>query len=183
MMRMIAVRTASVALCISAGLSAQHVSADKMATSTPEHVLSGINVYSTNPTAVERRLGKPKKIKDEPQPDYPGSGFVYHWWEIDGVQLCASLRYEPRNGRRVTSVLDVVEVWGTRPTKGGIGITGAGLALGDTLSDVRRHYGSSMSSSQRGRFLQIYWKDGTELEITIDDRGRINRMRLLAQLE
>jgi hypothetical protein len=172
----------ALALCIAIGFTTQHVPLESVATSRPEHVLSRINVYITRASEAESRLGKPTKMQDTAESGYPGSGVVYYQWETDGVQLRASLRYGTRNSQRVESTLCVVEVRGTRPSRNGIGITGSGLALGDSITDVRRRYGSRIVV-ERARFLHVYWKDGTELEIDLDDKGRICRMRLLAELE
>lgn len=106
----------------------------------PETVLSGIDVSRTNGQraleALVKALGQPIRQQIDPQDKH----VRHYYWEGDGPWL--RITEETLMGKptdlfppRITSV----EVWGTYPS-GNIGVTGAGLALGATLSDARRIY-------------------------------------------
>jgi hypothetical protein len=170
--------------------AAQHLPEEDIAKGPPEHVLSGINVYKTLLTEAFRRLGQPSRIKVDV--DVPGkstargSGGVDYTWVKDRVRLVASAEYYEENGKRIESKLYAVEVWGARPTSDGVGVTGAGLALGDTIEKVKKCYGDRFfkgKTSNGTTYLQIEWTDDTQLNIDFDNSGRIAHMQLMASIE
>ena len=136
----------------------------------PETVLSGIDVCSTPMWKVYDRLGVPQRTEHPRiQPEYI--------WERGRVRLIAS-EYYYLDGL----VPNWVEVSGKAPV-GDIGKTGRGLALGATLSDVRRIYGGNFPVDvYRGvRQVVIEWEKSSEvLYITLDKKDRVVGIKLQA---
>jgi hypothetical protein len=183
-----------VIICVSVGpvgnAAAQHLPEEQRAKGPPEHVLSGINVYKTLLTDAVRRLGQPTNIKimtDEPKSGKaPSSGDVFYIWEKDGIRLRGATMYYERDGKRIESEFYSVDVWGVRPTQDGVGITGAGLALGDTIDKVVKCYGDRFFKDRTTKgmvFLQLQWTDETVLTVDFDRSGRIVHMQLTANIE
>ena len=172
---------ALIAIGLVGSLIAQGRPADLIASGTPEHTLSGINVYVTRIADARKRLGIPTRVVDYPERDRrvcESCGFRKYWWETSALRLSAAAGFHTENGRRIESMLYAVEVWGTRPSKNGVGLTGAGLGLGDSITSVRRFYGDRMSIARS--MIIVEWKDGTELTVDADQTGQITHMQLIA---
>jgi hypothetical protein len=169
------------------GGPAQHLPEEQQAKGPSEHMLSGINVYSTLFTEAIRRLGAPTDFRvDEILVGPPPAGTVSYVWRKDGVRLEAAAHYYEENGKRIEGELYAVDVWGSRPTISGVGRTGAGLGLGDTIEDVKKHYGARFFKSQNTKGLDhivVQWSDETNLELDFDRSGRIIHMQLMASIE
>ena len=58
--------------------------------------------------------------------------------------------------------------------------TGRGLALGQTVEDLKRLYGRRFLL--RGNLITVQWQDGTEMRATLKD-GKITSLVLIAQVE
>ena len=104
-----------------------------------ETVLSGIDVSNTNgPRALEtlvKTLGQPTRQEIDAQ----DKRVRHYYWEGDGPRLTVTEMTATDKPTGSLPRITSVEVWGTHPS-GDIGVTGAGLALGATLSDTRRIY-------------------------------------------
>lgn len=89
-----------------------------------------------------------------------------------------------------------VEVWGIRP-HGRIGVTGRGLALGDSWAKVKRLYGTRCECGRYttgtgvqnthglkyARYAQYQWGDRVELAVDADAHGRVVHILLAGDLE
>jgi hypothetical protein len=105
-----------------------------------ETVLSGVDVLSTNGKRAIETLVKTLGQPTHQEVDAQDRSLRRYYWEGDGPSLRITeetVTDKPTDliPPRITSV----EVWGTHPS-GNIGVTGAGLALGATLSDARQIY-------------------------------------------
>lgn len=90
-----------------------------------ETVLSGINLYDTQPQHAIERLGKPTRVTED-----AGTGTSELEWEQDACSLILHTR-----GRWI----DVIEVRGSN-SGCEFGRTGRGLRLGARVGDVARVY-------------------------------------------
>lgn len=169
---------AAVSVCLMAPLPAQHLSKEQVSQSPPEHVLSEIDIARTRPVDVAAKIGEPSRAEVFADEKFPGLDAKDYWWETGEVRLRAGTQFEKRNGKFVETEIRFVDVWGSRPSKNGLGITGAGLALGDSADKVRRCYGSRLSIEPSRLIVQ--WKDGTTLTIDTDHKGRIVHMQLVS---
>ena len=89
-----------------------------------------------------------------------------------------------------------VEVWGKRP-EGSVGITGRGLALGDSMERVKRLYGFRCESGEYvsgtgtqnthgehyAHYAEYQWGDSVELDVDADAKGQVVHMLLRGHLE
>ncbi len=165
----------------------QHLPEEQVAKSPTEYALCGINIQKTLFTAAVQRLGPPTGFRVvEILKGARPAGAVAYVWQKNGVRIQATAYYYEENGKRIEDVLYSVKVWGARPTQDGVGRTGVGLALGDTLRDVKKYYGDRFFQSKTTKGLthvQLEWTDGTELHLQFDAQGRISYMQLIANVE
>lgn len=148
--------------------------------SNAEHVLSGINVYGTSVQSLVSTLGKPVYICNLPDDEVPGAGVKVYRWLVSTVQMEVSTHYRTVQGRVVESDVYAVDVWGPEP-KGALGVTGAGVSVGGSLADLKKAYGPKFKYDASQTTLQ--WKDGTQLLVEFDSKGRIFHMQLMAEVE
>jgi hypothetical protein len=178
-----------VSLMLGAGgrAAVQHLPEEHQAKDPPEHVLSGINVYSTLFTEAVKRMGAPTDFKvKEILAGSPPAGTVSYVWRKNGVRLEAAAHYFEESGKRIESVLYSVEVWGVKPGLGEVGRTGAGLSLEASLEEVKKLYGDRFLKGRTSKgllYVQLEWGDGTQLNLDFDSRGRITHMQLIANVE
>jgi hypothetical protein len=168
---------------VQVALMADHLPPSETARGRPEHVLSGINVYTDNIVAVIKRLGKPENYTDVPLADGPaGSGERTYNWIRDGVRLRVGTQYH--TGRSPIGVIEsppmIVDVWGPRTVQM-IGSTGTGLSLGDKIAKIKRLYGSHFHEDTGAVTLE--WKDETTLIVDFDSGGAVKHMQLMAAVE
>jgi hypothetical protein len=177
-------------------------------TGKPEEMLSGVYINSSargslrnedgvliEPMAnVLRTLGEPLKVvkKNGCQTNYV--------WKQGGVQLevgsgCIFQKVQGKNVVRTHGVYSV-EVWGQHP-EGAVGMTGRGLALGDSMAQVKRLYGTKCECGQyrsgtgtqdtHGEqyeyYAQYQWGEGVELDVDADAQGHVVHILLMGDLE
>ena len=173
-------------VCLGAGSMlawADHLPPSKIARGRPEHLLAGIDVYKGNIGDAIRMLGKPEKIEDATNPDYPpGSGERSYFWRRDGVRLRVGTVYKTDRvtGKIVEGPPNIVDVWGAS-SGGGLGSTGRGLSLGDTTTALRTIYGPRYERGDRSMTLQ--WSDETTMVVDLNTSGQITHIQLLAAVE
>ncbi len=152
-----------------------------------EHVICGVDIYRINLTKVIKTFGKPTTIKIETDKDDkqydPGSGSKEYIWSLPNTEMHFFSGYytDSKTGKIIETAENAIRVLGSKPN-GKMGLTGQGLALGDSFSKVERIYGKLIQvrgSQKNGDLqLQVTWKDGTYLSIDFDDDGRVKRMQL-----
>ncbi|MGB8259212.1 MAG: hypothetical protein WCE75_02625 [Terracidiphilus sp.] len=172
-------------LLLSLAAAAQTGSAPSpLAAGSPERRLSGIRTGVFFPGervgSVLRRLGKPTEQEDAVVPDGAG-GTRFYRWQWPGLRLSvATYFYFGRRGR-VESRVAWVDVWGEAP-RGAIGVTGRGLALGDTLDRQLFLYGAAyatpLPNEDAARTAEYRWRDGSFLTLDYGPDGRIRHIRL-----
>jgi hypothetical protein len=128
-------------------------------------LLCGIDVYHTTLADLKKRFGTP--LTEKPYPD--ASAEVEAVWEQDGSRIHVVI-----DAGHVAEGLDV----SGKPSP--VAKTGRGLALGQSLADIKRIYGSRYF--RQGDEIRIEWEDGTHLTVTLSS-GRISRLQLGAGLE
>ena len=164
-------------------LVAQHLPEGQLGRGPVERTLSGVLINHTPVTDLERRLGKPTKVEKLPFPDNATLGSLCYWWDVTGVRLRTCTAFRSVKGTRVKGPVHSVETWGVHPTVLGVGVTGAGLALGDTLAKIRHFYGPRFALDHQAFgcvTVTVQWKDATTLLIHLDERDRIDYMNLSA---
>jgi hypothetical protein len=183
-------RRIEVVVCVAFGIStmqqavrADHLPPSEMARRKPEHILAGINVYDGTIETVVKNLGKPLKYADAPSEQGPvGSGERTYEWIRDGVRLRVGTEYytDRTTKKVVESAPMIVDIWGDSPGQGA-GTTGSGLALGEDIRAVARHYGNRFHRDKTG--ITVQWQDDTTLIVDFDTHGTINHMQLAAAVE
>src|ERR1700712_4444750 len=93
----------------------------------PEHTLCGIDVYQSKGSALLQTLGKP--VSDEKYPKTEEARELI--WDRDGARIHATV-----------NVADTAYAADVSGKPGTLTRTGRGLGLGQSLSDLRRIYGS-----------------------------------------
>jgi hypothetical protein len=142
--------------------------------------LSGIDVYKSTVKEVIAKIGQPTRAIDVPDTGTVAGGRNYEW-EKGGLKLICGTW----NDKGEDSVAYSVEVWGT-DAGSKLGVTGRGLGLGATLSDIHRIYGQRMqlSSLEHGDFqVTIQWNDDTTLYLFLNNNRHIYHIHLLASTE
>jgi hypothetical protein len=161
--------------------AADHIAKQILARGSPDTVLCGIDVYHCTVSQAISKLGEPHtaiKLPNTP----PGLGGGQYEWEKNGVRVRITAWRHAMN-----SMVYSVEAWGTR-SKGNLGRTGRGLALGESLQEVRSIFGghfwvNSRYSGGEPRSLLIQWQDGTTITVSFDRLGKIDYIYLLASVE
>lgn len=163
--------------------AADHLERREQATSKPEHILSGIDVYKTTLKQVFVTYGKPtSKVDIPPEGVKDGvGGERAYTWKKEEMRLIVGTAYHNKH----ESVCSV-DVWGSAPGNR-LGKSGRGLALGSTLQRQKALYGTRffVSSGQIGKvkFLLLVWHDGTQMVVDYDTTGRVSHLQLFADIE
>jgi hypothetical protein len=171
------VAAAALWMCAST-LKADH--SEIVAKTRPEHVLAGIDVYRTKLRNAATRLGMPDETKDQSDEDAPDAVLRDYVWKHGSCVLTASgyvLKGEERGlyWVSVRGCLAAPPVWRTS----------AGLALGMSLAQIKRLYGTRFSGDPRGRnrTIDYEFRDGTTLTIEFDGAQRTAAITLMAEVE
>lgn len=174
----------------------------------PEEMLSGVYIDSSanhslrneNGVFIEPMpdvlgtLGKPLKIV---QRDKCESNYVWKRGEVL-LEVGTGCIFQKVRGKDVMRAHGAysVEVWGLHP-QGTIGISGQGLALGDSIAKMKRLYGTHCEC---GRYLsgtgtqnthgehyeyyaQYQWSENVELDADADAQGRVVHILLMGDLD
>ncbi len=166
---------------------------DKLATGTPETILSGITVgirpegtelpEGTPVSEIIKLYGPPTSKEDAVVPDGMG-GTRFYKWEWPGLRMSvATYFYYGGDAKQpmVESHPAYIDVWGDAP-RGALGVTGRGLELGTTLERQKVIYGDRYSipytEKDGTKHVQMEWEDGTELMTDYGPDGHINHIRL-----
>ena len=144
---------------------ADHLPDNLMQRGKSETLLCDIDVYHTTLADLQKRFGSPLSYKTYPETE----SHVEIVWEHEGSRI--HVRFNTDN------IAWVVDVSGERNP---MAKTGRGLALGQSLADVKRIYGTRFS--QRGDDITLQWEDETELRIHLSS-GRIGSLKLIADEE
>ena len=128
-------------------------------------LLCDIDVYHTTLADVKTRFGAPLSFKNYPE-TIAAAEII---WEQEGSRVHVWINAD--------NAVEAVNVSG-KPSP--IAKTGRGLALGQSLADVRRIYGTRFR--QRGDDILLQWEDETELRIHLT-AGRITSLELVADEE
>lgn len=167
---------------------AGHLSDNKITKGEAEHVLCGINVYKTKIEKVIAAFGKPTTIETfmskKGDSNYePGSGINIYTWNRSGskMRLRSWFTTDEKTGKIVKGDVFEIDVWGGKAKKE-IGVTGKGIALGDSLLKVLKTYEKPTSQeknpSNKISNYFIRWEDGAHLDVDFDQNGRINHIQL-----
>ena|GEM_PF-3270939 len=146
-----------------------------------EHWLSGIDVYATTVPEVVAAFGQPSSFKELTEKQVGntgpvGSGERIFDWRSHGLKMEVSVGYytDQKSHSVVESYVQTVDVRGSKPI-GKMGVTHAGLKLGDTYADAVRIYGHA----EKGPVgFAVNFADGTFLAADTDQFGRINHLHL-----
>jgi hypothetical protein len=142
-----------------------------------ETVLAGIDVYNGTIERAIEKLGKPNHVAVSPGTDTTFSVGVYEWQtRTSSLRITA---YESASTHMIMSI----DVAGAHPDSG-IGTTGRGLKLGDTIGDARRTYGLRPyfattlpdNNGIPGMFIGNDFEP--HLQIDFDKVGKVNHMKL-----
>lgn len=165
---------------------------DKLATGTPETILSGI-IVGIQPVGTElpngtpiseiiKQYGPPTSQEDAVVPDGAG-GTRFYKWEWPGLRMSVATYFYYVGAEQKTMVEShpaYIDVWGDTP-RGKLGVTGRGLHLGATLEQQKALYGDryTLLYAEKGTTsVQMDWEDGTELTIDYGSNGHSNHIRL-----
>jgi len=146
-----------------------------------EHWLSGIDVYATTVPEVVAAFGQPSSFQELTEKQVGntgpvGSGERVFDWRSHGLKMEVSVGYytDQKSHSVVESYVQTVDVRGSKPI-GKMGVTRAGLKLGDTYADAVRIYGHA----EKGPVgFAVNFADGTFLAADTDQFGRINHLHL-----
>ncbi len=155
-------------------------------------MLSGIRVGIFSPgetiAAVIAQYGQPTSKEDAVVPDGAG-GTRFYTWLFPGLKMSVATYFgyktEQIQGRdqlvMTESSVAYVDVWGSAP-RDRLGVTGRGLALGETLARQETLYGDRYKTAYAppdgSQSIEIWWQDGTCLTIDYGPDGRSNHIRL-----
>src|SRR5207245_7009408 len=116
---------------------ADHLPDNLQAPGRPETTLARINLKDASITKIVKLYGKPTKEK-RAEPSLPNSsGSIDYYWRRRGLNLHVQIEFATQQPEWKPVVLVEVGIGTSRR----VSKTGAGLRLGDTLSDLRRVYG------------------------------------------
>lgn len=149
-------------------LAAPPVSAQ--ASSEPDAVLAGIDIFHTTISDVIKLYGPPEGVYAAPEP-YPAGTKQYKWG-----RLTVTLRVlvQPTNsGEQITAV----QIDGEGDGKP-ISRTGRGLKLNDKQQQIKKLYGIEPSASSAS----IEWADGIGLFIRVNAKSRVDRIELTRKM-
>ena len=164
--------------------SAARLQEDRIAAGHPEHILSGVDIFGSIHD-VFAKYGNPSRVEETSAQDAPsGSGLRTYFWNKDHVRLSVMIGHyvDQKSGKEVESKTFSIQVEGNE-SSGSFGRTDAGLALGDDQKKAYQIYGvhfHKRSLPDGHPSLQIEWRNGTALTITVSSQGRINRIILEA---
>lgn len=148
----------------------------------PETSLAGIDISKASIADVVRKIGKPDKVIRESRLSGAATEATEYYWERSGVRLLVKAYGE--NGKGSREYLAVIEAEGPG-FPGGLGRTGAGLKLGDRLSDLRHIYGRRFEErvlqNRKIHDVAIMWRHSeSSLAVKLDASGRIIAISLYA---
>jgi hypothetical protein len=142
-----------------------------------ERLLAGMDVLSATVAQAEEWLGKPtqEQVTDPEQKGIAGEK-TYVWEKpLVKVTLKTGFLHDARVKGRYAESPEVITVEGS---DGSIGRTGRGLKLGDKFSQVEKLYGHKFV--RKGNTIDVQWKSGTDLLVTWNDDGLIDKIGLFA---
>ena len=154
-----------------------------------EHVACGIDVYDYKISQVVAMYGNPTRLEtytsQKPKEIYSNKSY---FWDLPDLKMEVSVMFFPNKTSSGFMEDGVYCVTLQRiKSQEKIGVTGAGLKLGDSLSEVTKIYGKQFLiknvSGTKEKYLSILWEDGTILLARFDENNRIKRLSLLAKKE
>lgn len=159
---------------------ADHLPDSLQARGRPETTLARINLKGASITKIVRLYGKPTKEK-RLEPSLPNSsGSIDYYWHRRGLNLHVQIEFAIEQPTWKPVVLVEVGVGSSRR----ISKTGAGIRLGDTLSDLRHVYGRRFHLRNIPKFkihdVMIQWhREEYSLIATLDRHNRITSLSLV----
>jgi hypothetical protein len=187
---------------------ADHPDREHRPTGKPEEMLSGVYINSSAyhslrneagvliepmPNVLET-LGEPLKVVKKNKCE---SNHVWKQGEVL-LEVGSGCIFQKVQGKNVLCARGAysVEVWGLHP-QGAIGITGRGLALGDSIVKMQRLYGTHCecgryvsgtgTQNTRGEHYEYYaryqWGENVELDVDADAQGHVVHILLMGDLE
>jgi hypothetical protein len=162
-------------------LFADHLPANLVAKGNSEAMLAGISIRRpfVALSDLERKWGMPTNTSESENRN--SCDRVLSWRRRDAT-ISVSVGCE--SARPDKFVIYTVQVLGRDPMRRFA--TGRGLSLGDSLKKLVDLYGTRLlitRSSEGLTEVLIQWRDGTELNATVDQRKHIQRLQLLPQVE
>jgi hypothetical protein len=153
---------------------ADHLPENKLARGNPEKRLAGIHLECNQVADVIRMYGKPSEVRKQPGP--PEIVMTDYYWRKGKFELHVLI--ERSSG---VSRISLVEVEGAT---GAAGQTGAGLKIGDDLSDLKRIYGPryhlrNIPNLQIHDVMVEWRKQEFSLVVYLDRRGKITKLALM----
>jgi hypothetical protein len=145
--------------------SADHLPDRLVIQGQAETTLGGIDIHRSTASSLLKTFGKP--ASDEKYPKTEEAREII--WAMEGFRIHATIN--------VNDIAYAVDISG-KP--GSLAKTGSGLGLGQTLSDLKRIYGTRFS--KRGNDVTLQWRDGTEMRAKLLN-ARIVSLTLIAQVE
>lgn len=141
---------------------AGHLPNNLMQRGKSDALLCGVDVYHTTLADLRKRFGAPLSYKTYPETKAHAEVI----WEQEGSRIHVTAHTD--------NIAYGVDVSG-KPSP--MAKTGRGLALGQSLADVKRIYGTRFL--QRGDDITLQWEDETELRVHLTS-GRITSLELVA---
>ena len=159
---------------------ADHLPEHQLARGRPETTLARIDLRRTNIEKIVRVYGKPTEEKKWEPGMSNSSGQIDYYWRKKGLNLHVQIEFIAKDPSWKPIVL--VEV--SEGTSRMIGTTRAGLAVGDTLTDLRRVYGRRFHVRNIPKHdihdVMVQWRSGYSLVATLNRKNRIVNLFLSA---
>ena len=158
---------------------ADHLPDHLQARGRPETVLARINLETTSIEKIIKLYGKPTEEKKW-EPGMPNSaGQIDYYWRRRGLNLHVQIEFIDKDPS--WKPVELVEV--SVGTSRSVGVTRAGLALGDTLADLRRVYGRRFHLRSIPKHnihdVTVQWRrEEYSLVATLDSKNRITSLSL-----
>ncbi len=158
---------------------ADHLPDELLARGRPETRLAGIDLRRVKLAGIIRRYGKPSDVKAWESGDSKVASSYDYYWNNRGLRLKVVIQRLPG-----LEYVSFIEVTGPK-TRTRIGATGAGLKLGDSLSDLKRLYGHRLKERNIQKLkihdVMIQWhREEYSLVATLDRHNRITGLSLAA---
>ena len=158
---------------------ADHLPDELLAHGRPETRLAGIDLRRAKLAGIIKRYGKPSSVKEWESGDPKVASSYDYYWNKHRLKLKVVIVRLPG-----LEYVSFVNVKGPK-TLNQIGATGAGLKLGDSLSDLKRLYGHRFKERNIQKLkihdVMIQWHpEEYSLVATLDRHNRITGLSLAA---
>ena len=168
-------------MCLASIAFGDHLPATLQASGVPEGQLGPVRLEYTSKNDLVKIYGPPLEDKTFPDDHDKSRGERSYIWKVDGQKFGVGTWFRPQG----ESAIDSAQVWKGQGENALM--TGRGLKVGNSLSDVRRIYGKRFKLGRRIDTKRLYiflqWRNGTELHVDFGPDDRVDHMLLIAPLE